>query len=177
MDVMENFILSIDPALSTTGYSVLDFNTSELILANKFRTSNKNSDDFRMNEIITKLFSVAAQYPITNIVLEDGFGGPNQKTALQLANLRGGIIGVFQFNRYLVYHMQPSEVRKKLGCGGSAKKDQVAQKVIEIYGENHPIIQQIGPYSDKQNKDKTSDIYDAISIGLAFINTFRKDGL
>ena len=26
----------------------------------------------------------------------------------------------------------------------------------------------VGPYSDKQNKDKTSDIYDAISIGVAF---------
>lgn len=176
MNEMTKHILSIDPALSTTGFSVIDFDTTELIHVNKFTTSSKNSDDFRINEIVTKLFSVAATYPVTEIILEDGFGGPNQRTALQLATLRGAIIGVFQFNRYGVYHMQPSAIRKALGCGGNAKKEQVAQTIIDIYGADHPIIKKIGPYSDKQNKDKTSDMYDSIGIGLGYIKTFKKAG-
>lgn len=174
VDEMTKYILSIDPALSTTGYSIIDFDTENLIYVNKFVTSRKHTDDFRINEIITKLFTTAAMYPITDIILEDGFSGPNQKTALQLATLRGAIIGVFQFNRYPVFHMQPSAIRKAMGCGGNAKKEQIAQAIIDIYGADNEIIRKIGPYSDKQNKDKTSDMYDSIGIGLGYIRTFKK---
>ena len=68
--------------------------------------------------------------------------------------------------------MLPSEIRKAFGCGGRAKKDEVAQAVINMYPNNDK-LNNIGPYSDKQNKNKTSDIYDAISIGIAFIKNHR----
>lgn len=176
MDEMNKYILSIDPSLSSTGYAVINYDTSELINVEKFTTSSKNSDDFRINEIVTKLFSVAATYPVTEVVLEDGFVGPSQRSSLQLATLRGAIIGVFQFNRYSVYHMQPASIRKALGCGGHAKKDEVAMAIINLYGPENKIIKRIGPYSDKQNKSKTSDMYDAIGIGLAYTKLFKKDG-
>lgn len=170
------YVLSIDPALSTTGFSVIDFNTLNLIQVEKFMTSPKNMDDFRINEIVTKLFTVAAVYPIKEIILEDGYSGPNKKTALQLSTLRGAIIGVFNFNRYEVFHMQPSVIRKELGCGGNANKEQVAQAIIDMYGKDNPIIKKIGPYSDKQNKNKTSDMYDSVGIGVAYIKMCKKDG-
>lgn len=166
-DIMTEYILAIDPALSTTGYAVINRDTLELIYVNKFSTSPRNSDDSRINEIVAKLFSVAAQYPINNIILEDGYMGPNARTAIQLATLRGAIIGVFSFNKYNVHHMLPTEIRKALGVGGKAKKDEVAQAVANMYPNNKK-LKIIGPYSDKQNKNKTSDIYDAISIGVAF---------
>lgn len=170
----EEFILAIDPALSTTGYAVINLNTLELAYINKFTTSPKNSDDFRINEIVAKLFCVATQYPIKYIVLEDGFLGSNARTAIQLATLRGAIIGVFSFNKYIVHHMLPSQIRKVLGCGGNAKKEQVAEEIVKRYPNNKK-LDIIGPYSDKQNKDKTSDIYDAISIGVAFAETLKED--
>lgn len=166
------FVLAIDPALSTTGYAVINMNTLELAYINKFTTSSKNSDDFRINEIVTKLFCIASQYPINYIILEDGYLGANARTAMQLATLRGAIMGVFSFNKYSVYHMLPSQIRKAFGCGGNAKKDEVAQAVIDMYPNNKK-LEIIGPYSDKQNKNKTSDIYDAISIGVAFIKTVK----
>ena len=166
------FILAIDPALSTTGYAVINLNTLELAYINKFTTSPKNSDDFRINEIVAKLFCVASQYSIKHIVLEDGFLGKNPSTAMQLATLRGAIIGVFSFHKYTVHHMLPSQIRKVLGCGGNAKKEQVAEAITTMYPNNKE-LEIIGPYSDKQNKDKTSDIYDAISIGVAFIKGLK----
>lgn len=169
------YVLAIDPALSTTGYAVINLHTLELAYINKFTTSSKNSDDFRINEIVARLFYVASQYPIKYIVLEDGFMGANTRTALQLATLRGAIIGVFSFNKYLVYHMLPSQIRKELGCGGNAKKDQVAEVIQAMYPNNKK-LELIGPYSDKQNKDKTSDIYDAISIGVAFSKSLSHGG-
>lgn len=168
------FILAIDPALSTTGYAVINMNTLEIAYANKFTTSPKNSDDFRINEIVAKLFCIATQYSIKYIILEDGYLGANARTAIQLATLRGAIIGVFSFNKYIVHHMLPSQIRKLLGCGGSAKKEQVAEEIVKMYPNNKK-LEIIGPYSDKQNKDKTSDIYDAIAIGVAFAKSF-KDG-
>lgn len=167
------FILAIDPALSTTGYAVINLNTLELAYINKFTTSPKNSDDFRINEIVAKLFCIASQYPIKYIVLEDGYLGRNPGTALQLATLRGAIIGVFSFNKYIVHHMLPSQIRKILGCGGNAKKEQVAEEISKMYSNNKK-LEIIGPYSDKQNKDKTSDIYDAISIGVAFAKSLKE---
>ena len=166
------YVLAIDPALSTTGYAVISINTLEIIYANKIITSPKNLDDFRINEILVKLFAIAAQYPIKYIVLEDGFLGSNPRTCIQLATLRGAIIGTFNFCKYYVYHMLPTEIRKALGCGGNAKKEDVAKVIIDMYPNNKK-LDIIGPYSDKQNKDKTSDIYDAISIGVAFSKNHR----
>ena len=170
-DMNTEYILAIDPALSTTGYAVIDMNTLELIYINKYTTSPKYSDDFRVNDIVAKLFHIASQYPIKHIILEDGYLGNNAKTALQLATLRGAIIGVFSFNRYIVHHMLPTQIRKAFGLSGKAKKDEVAQAVTAMYPNNKK-LNIIGPYSDKQNKDKTSDIYDAISIGIAFSKSF-----
>lgn len=166
------YVLAIDPALSTTGYAVINMKTLEIAYANKFTTSPKNSDEFRINEIVAKLFCIASQYPIKHIILEDGFLGKNPRTAMQLAMLRGAIIGVFSFNKYIVHYLLPSQIRKALGCGGHAKKEEVAEEVIKMYPNNKK-LEIIGPYSDKQNKDKTSDIYDAISIGVAFIKSLN----
>lgn len=168
----KEFVLAIDPALSTTGYAVINMNTLELVYINKFTTSPKNPDDFRINEIVAKLFAIAAQYPIKYIVLEDGYLGPNPRTCMQLATLRGAIIGVFSFNKYSVHHMLPSAIRAAFGCGGSAKKEQVAEAVVNMYPNNKK-LEIIGSYSDKQNKNKTSDIYDAVSIGVAFIKNIK----
>lgn len=171
----EESVLAIDPALSTTGYAVINKNTLELIYINKFTTSPKKSLDERINEIVAELFSIAAKYNVKDVVLEDGFSGTNLSTGLKLATLRGAIIGVFTFCKYYnVIHMMPTQIRKYLGVGGNAKKDDVAQAIINMYPNNKK-LEIIGPYSDKQNKNKTSDIYDAISIGVAYIKGL-KDG-
>lgn len=170
----EEYVLAIDPALSTTGYAVINKNTLEISYINKFTTSPKNLDDFRINEIVKKLLSIAAMYPIKDVILEDGFLGKNPRTALQLATLRGAIIGVFSLCKYSVCYMLPSEIRKALGCGGNANKEQVAEMITKMYPNNKK-LEIIGPYSDKQNKQKTSDIYDAISIGVAYIKKSKGD--
>lgn len=168
-----NFVLSIDPALSTTGYAIINFDTEELVCVNKFITTNKIPQDERIEAIITELLCVAEKHSIKYIVIEDGFSGVNSKTSLQLAQLRGGIIAVFRINKYNIEHMLPSIIRKHFGCGGNAKKEQVAEKVTELYKHNEA-FKLIGPYSDKQNKSKTSDMYDAISIGVGFIRYIKE---
>lgn len=164
---MTEYILAIDPALSTTGYAVINRHTLELLCVGKITTLPKTPDDYRINEIVTKLFSIATNHSVTHVILEDGYIGANAKTAIQLATLRGAIIGVFSFNKYSVHHMLPSEIRKAVGVGGNAKKEEVAKAITSMYQNDEKLIS-VGSYSDKYNKNKTSDIYDAISIGVAF---------
>lgn len=171
----DEYILAIDPALSTTGYAIIHKDTGELMYINKFTTSPKYSLDDRIDKIVTKLFGMTAQYNIKDIVLEDGFSGNNLGTGLKLASLRGAIIEVFRFCKYNVCHMLPTQIRKHLGVGGNAKKEDVAKAIIEMYPNNKKLAI-IGPYSDKQNKDKTSDMYDAISIGVAYRMSLKDGG-
>ena len=168
----KQYIISIDPALSVSGYAVICKDDCDLMYASKIITSPKNYEDDRINDIVKKLFGTAARYNIRDVVLEDGFLGKNPKTSIQLATLRGAIIGTFSYMGYHVAHMLPSEIRKELGVGGNAKKEDVAKKIMEIYGEEN-ILRRIGPYSDKHNKDKTSDIYDAVGTGVAYVRKVK----
>lgn len=168
-------VLAIDPALSTTGYAVISINGEKIIYANKFCTQPKYSDDDRIDAIVSMLFSVASQYKVSAIALEDGFLGKNAKTAMQLSQLRGAIIEIFKFHKYSVSHMLPTEIRHELGIGGNASKEQVAQYITNIYKYSDKFTL-IGPYSDKQGKNKTSDIYDSISIGVAYARFCKREG-
>ena len=162
------YILSLDPSLSSTGYSIIDSHTKELIQKGKINTSSKYNTDDRI-QLIIKALEVLPSVP--RVILEDGFIGVNGKTGMQLAQLRGALIAYYKYHNYIVIHQEPSEIRKNFGLKGNAKKDEVAQEVLKYYPT---LIQEIGPYSDKANKQKTSDIYDAISIGLSYILNLKE---
>lgn len=169
-------ILGIDPALTTTGYAVIDSDNLKLIAADKIVSPKEmKSDDDRIELITEALMDAFKRNNCDRVMLEDGFLGANARTAIQLAMLRGAIIGIFRLSRVPVEHMLPSEIRKVFGLSGSAKKIDVAMQVFKLY-MNNKILLDIGPYSDKQNKDKTSDIYDAISIARAYCIKINQGG-
>lgn len=162
-------ILSIDPSFSSTGFSVLTMD-KKIIYFSKFQTKHDVEENQRIKAIVTILYSIAQTYQIKEVAMEDGFVGASMKTGLQLAKLRGGIITYFMMNNIPIFTQQPSETRKNLGLKGNAKKEDVANEILNLYPE---LINTIGPYSDKSNKQKTSDIYDSICIGVAHINKSR----
>lgn len=162
-------VLAIDPSLSSTGWAIIGLNTNEVEKGGCFKTSTKDTTDQRIHAVVKKLYNETRKYPVSQVVLEDGYVGINANTGLQLATLRGAIIELFTWQGYKVHHMKPSEIRSMFGQKGNASKEEMANAVRAFYGEESSIIKEIGPYSDKQNKEKTSDIYDAISIGLAYI--------
>ena len=157
------FVLGLDPSLSSTGYAIIDTDTKQLIYKGKINTTNKLSTDDRILTIIYELEKLPVVF---NIILEDGFIGVNKDTGIQLAQLRGALIAYYKYKGYNVIHQQPSEIRKNFGLKGNTKKEEVAEEVLKYYPN---LENEIGPYSDKQNKNKTSDIYDAISICLSYI--------
>ncbi len=160
-------ILALDPAYSTTGYAVLEKETKKLLEVNKITTSSKYDDDTRIEDILNELYLVMYKYDIGLVVMENGYVGSNGKTSLQLAYLRGFMVSSLRKYGLLVIKRLPSEVRKDIGLKGNANKEQVANKMTEIYKDSE-VFKAIGPYSDKQNKNKTSDMYDAIATGYSY---------
>lgn len=158
-------ILSLDPSLSSTGYSIIN-SKKELLLKGRYQTTNKNTTDERIQMIIHFLENIDIEFDV--VILEDGFVGFSRQTSLQLAELRGALIAYFKYKGYPVEHEQPKKIRMNFGLPGNAKKEEVANAVLSIYPN---LLEEIGPYSDKSNKQKTSDIYDSISIGLSYINS------
>lgn len=165
-------ILSIDPSLSSTGYSIIKSDTREILLCSRYITKPDIPENERIKNIIIELDNVFEINGFVNeIAIEDGFtSSANIKVGLQLAKLRGGIISHFMLKNIPVYTQEPKETRKNLGLKGNAKKEEVANKILEMYPD---LINIIGPYSDKNNKQKTSDMYDSICIGIAHLNKYR----
>ena len=165
-----NAILAIDPSLSSTGIALYTNNIKGIPLSIpeclRLQTSLEDgATDKRIMKICNELDNIAYSYSVRYVAFEEGFVGVSAKTSLQLAELRGALCYMFNSHGYDVHYMQPSEIRKNFGLKGNAKKEDVAKKILEIYSDLENII---GPYSDKNNKNKTSDMYDAASIGLAF---------
>lgn len=171
---MKDFnILSIDPSLSSTGYSIIS-SRKKIILSSRYVTKNNIPENQRLKNIVLELFDIFnSDDTISEIVLEDGFvNSKNFRSGVQLAKLRGGIITYFEIAGIPVYTQEPTETRKNLGLKGNAKKEEVANKILEMYPD---LINKIGPYSDKNNKQKTSDMYDSVCIGIAHLN--KKQGM
>lgn len=156
-------LLALDPSLSSTGYAVFD--NDKIFNKGRYQTTADQDTDTRILNITS--FVKELLYNVDVAILEDGFVGFSRKTSLQLAQLRGALINTLLSNSIKVIHQQPKLIRKNFGLSGNAKKEEVANRVLLLYPN---LLNEIGPYSDKAGKNKTSDIYDAISIGLSYIN-------
>lgn len=166
-------VLALDPSLSSTGYAFINSNDKKILIKGKIVTKSKETTDDRIQKIITFLKFIIKDNKInvSSVILEDGYVGINIQSSLKLAELRGALIAYFKYNHYTVIHQQPKEIRKNFGLKGNAKKEEVAKRVLRYYPN---IESEIGPYSDKPNKNKTSDIYDAISIGLSYVLNLKE---
>lgn len=160
-------ILGLDLALSSTGVAVYAPLTNHFTFVDMIRTRDK-TDGNELDRIymLVEAIKDCMGKDITAIAYEDGFAGKNIQVGLSLAKARGAV--AYTFYKYRPYSMQPGEV-KKLCCGnGNAKKEDVAEYLRKVYADDVAQLG-IGPFNDKHlSPKKTSDIYDAMSIALAY---------
>ena len=161
-------VLGIDASLRSSGWAIVNGQTLELLdfgVIKTKKTSDENIDQ-TICDIAKELLAYCQKYNVQAIGIEDGFVGKNMKTALTLARVRQGIITGLMMNGVQVVYLQPSLVRSILMQNGSASKEEVAARINFIYQGNERIAA-LGPFCDKNNKQKNSDIYDAIGVGIA----------
>lgn len=160
-------ILALDQSYTSTGYAVLD-ESLNVLECGKVCTTKDKLDSDKINSICNKCKDLINTYNVNKIILEEQYVKRNMRTALKLSRLFGAIMYFSIVNQIELVPIEPSKIRKILLDNGKADKEEVAEYVIQFYKEC-PVVKSVGPYSDKNNKKKTSDIYDAISIGMSYL--------
>ena len=171
-------LLSLDLSIASTGYSV--FVEDKIVDCNRIVTVGKElskkskkcldykyffastSEDDRIYYLSKIINEITKKYKITDYCIEDQFIGKNARTGLTLAKVKGSVIYVGKDNDVNIHHLKPTEVRKYLMNIGSASKENVAKYIRNNYYD-------AGEFSDKYNKYKTDDKYDALACGIALL--------
>lgn len=170
-------ILGLDLSISSTGFSVIQ--DGEIVKCGRIVTEGKDlspkskkhldyeyfysnqHEDWRIYYISRIIKELIAEYDIDTLCIEDQYLGKNPKTALTLSKAKGSVVYVGLDSKAEVHYLKPTEIRKLLNNKGGSDKELVSLHIRRNYID-------VGEFSDKIGKLKTSDIYDAIAVCLAF---------
>lgn len=125
-------ILGIDPGLTRTGVAIL------------FREKEGSSFSWKIlehkatKERLWKYFKslselISAEKP-DQIVIENIFRGPNIKTLIKIAELRGVYLLLSQMQGLPVREFSPREIKQSVTGSGASSKEQVRYMVKKILG-------------------------------------------
>ena len=158
-------ILGIDASLSSTGYCVIEYweNKEVKVIATGVIQTKKDkfdNEDWRIYHICNELSNLIKEHEVNKVAIEEQFMARNSKTVLALRKMLGAIMYMVCSMDLNIDYIYPTTVRKLLLNNGKAKKDEVAAYI-------QANIIDVGEYSDKPGKKKTSDIYDAIAVAVA----------
>lgn len=161
-------VLGIDASLRSTGWGIITASNLQLVDFGKIQTKKTADEniDQTIFEIAQELLHYCDVYHVEAVGIEDGFVGKNMKTALTLARVRQGIITALMVRGIPMIYLQPAAVRSIFMQDGAASKEAVAHRIQFLYRSDERIAE-LGPFSDKNNKQKNSDIYDAIGVAIA----------
>ena len=127
-------ILGIDPA-RTTGYSILDAcKTGErLIDWGEMADKPKTDINERICCLITTTQRIIKKRKPCVIAMESGFAGPNRRTGLKLAEIRG-VFKCLAFQAGLdVFEFAPKTIRKVVLGNGKAKKQDIRAHITQLF--------------------------------------------
>lgn len=126
-------ILGIDPALSKTGWGVLESVNNALVYINcgSFKTDINQSLAERLLEIFHNIKKIILEYSPAYVAIEETYVNNNAKTSLHLAHARASIIVAAAELGHLPEFYQAKTIKKTLTGNGNADKAQVL-KMLQI---------------------------------------------
>lgn len=159
-------ILAIDPGFERLGIAVVEkANPKELLLASDcLRTSSKDLFPERLGQLGGEIEKWIKQWQPNAVALEKLFLTNNQKTAMQIAEVRGMIIYIAASKGLPIIEKTPLEIKQTITGFGRADKTQVALMVTKL----------VAMPPEKTGKI-LDDEYDAIALGLTALATSPVD--
>lgn len=160
-------VIGIDPGYAIIGFSIIDF-TEETLLKREFpslisygiiKTEANISQIERFKEIFKNLDTLFNKYKPDIASIEKVFFTKNQKTVMQVSEIRGAFNLYFLNKNVEVFHYTPLEIKKFLTGNGKAKK-----KDVQIFIKNCFNLEEI-PQPD--------DAADAIACALAYFFNYN----
>ena len=151
-------VLSIDPGIGITGFSIIDSNMqkSSLSAYGTIKPKPKDSLPKRLNYLFEEVNKILDQFSPDVLAVEDTFYSKNVKSAMILGQARGSIILAAAQADIPIHEFAPRKVKLSVCGNGAASKEQVSYMVTKILGLKEP--------------PKPLDVSDAMAVGLCYIN-------
>lgn len=147
-------ILGIDPGMAIVGYSIVEFDGTDVVLLNSgsIKTPKENTESQRLLEIFEDMTTIIEKYKPDIASVEKLFFFKNQKTVMPVAAARGVIMMALERCGVPAFEYTPMEVKQTLTGYGRAEKKEVEQMVkIALKGMELP---------------KLDDTIDAMAIAI-----------
>ena len=156
-------VLSIDPGIRTTGFSVIKTVGSNIRLEAYGTIKPKPGDSTakRLYHIFIEINKISSQFLPQAFAIEDTFYSNNAKSAMILGQARGSIMIAAAQNKIPIFEYAPKKVKMSVCGNGTASKQQVSYMVCKILRLKSP--------------PKPLDISDAMAVGLCYINQRKYD--
>ena len=151
-------MLSIDPGLGITGFSILDSrkNQTQLSAYGTIKPKPKDSLPKRLNYLFEEVNKILDKFLPDVLAVEDAFYSKNVKSAMILGQARGSIILAAAQANIPVFEFAPRKVKMSVCGNGAASKEQVSYMVTKILKLEKP--------------PKPLDVSDAMAVGICYIN-------
>jgi crossover junction endodeoxyribonuclease RuvC len=147
-------IFGVDPGYERLGLAIVEKSngTETLLYSECFQTSATLLFSERLAHIGTAVSRVVTEYKPEHLALENVYFNTNQKTAMDVAAVRGVVLYMGVTHNLEVFEYTPPQIKSAVsGSGRGSKKDVIAMlhKLIDINKEIH-----------------LDDEYDAIAVAL-----------
>ena len=149
--------LAIDPGYGRCGVAILEKVGGKEVLLYSDCIETAAGDPFpdRLGAVIAACKKIIDEHSPTSIALEKVYFSNNQKTAMQVAEVRGALIGLAGMCDIPVAEYTPGQIKSAAAGHAQADKKQVAKML-------HLLVK-----IDK--KIKYDDEYDAIAVGITHL--------
>ncbi|MEK7585675.1 MAG: crossover junction endodeoxyribonuclease RuvC [Patescibacteria group bacterium] len=148
-------VLAIDPGYERLGIAIIEraINRKDtLVYSDCFKTKSSSSFYARLSGIGLELENLIKKYKPEVLAIEKLYLTTNQKTVMNVAEVRGAIIYIATTNNLKIFEYTPPQVKVAVTGYGKASKDMVIKMVSKLI-----------KIDKKTNSD---DELDAIAIGL-----------
>lgn len=124
-------ILGLDPALTTTGWGVIEASGSSIkyIASGTIVTKPDEEMPLRLARIILEIERVILEFKPQITAMEEVFVNMNASSSLKLAHARGAIMSVVGKHNIPLKEFAPNKIKKTLVGAGKAEKAQVIYMV------------------------------------------------
>ena len=129
-------IIGIDPAIRTSGYSVIEYkNMSQVSIIDCGVI--KNTAAMPHSECLRRLScgidELVKTFQPAEAAIEDAFYGRNVKTSMVLSMARGAIIAQLAVSKVAVTAYSPKSAKKAVTGRGTGSKEQIAGLLAMLY--------------------------------------------
>lgn len=127
-------ILGIDPGFDRLGVCILDKEQKgeSLIFSTCIKTKKTESFESRLESLGKELEEIIKKYKPRELSIETIFFTKNQKTVINVAEVRGVCLYLSKLNNLSIHEYSPPQIKLSICGHGRATKDDISRMVPKI---------------------------------------------